>query len=123
MLDRALYFSTLGCVAYLSATLAPEEHVFLYVCGYIFAHTCFYRIAVAELFDANGAVRGLKILAAHPVQLAADVGCVLLIAQVAIYLTVTTVDGDAQYAVVLGYMLLPAMAYNKIRKVIFTENT
>lgn len=121
MLDRFLYFSSLGFVAYLAATFAPQQNVFLYVCGYIFAHTCFYRIAIGELFDEKGTVNGLKLLAARPGRLLSDVVCVLLIAQVSIYLTIRTTDGDVQYALILGYMLVPALGYNKLRALIFPE--
>lgn len=121
MLDRFLYFSTLGAAAYLAATFSPQQHVFLYVCGYIFAHTCFYRIAVAEPFDAHGAKQGLKLMAARPGRLLSDVVCILLIAQLSIYLTIQTADGDVQYALIIGYMLPLAIAYNKAREKLFPE--
>lgn len=122
MLDRFLYFSSLGAIAYLAATFSPQQDVFLYVCGYVFAHTCFYRIAVAELFDENGTVNGLKLLVARPVRLLSDITCVLVIAQVSIYLTIATVESDAKYALILGYMLAFALAYNKVRPMIFPED-
>lgn len=123
MLDRALYFSTLGLAAYLAATFAPQEHVFLYVCAYIFAHTCFYRISVADVFDEVGARQGLKVLVGHPVKLATDVVVNLLIAQLSIYLTVMTADGDVQYALIIGYMLALALAYNAVRKRVFASES
>lgn len=119
MLDRFLYFSTLGLAAYLSATFAPQEHVFLYVCGYIFAHTCFYRIAVAELFDEIGARKGLQVLMLRPGRLISDIVINLLIAQVSIYLTIKTAEGDVRYALIIGYMLAFALAYNKARSMVF----
>lgn len=122
MLDRIIYFSTLGLSAYLAATFAPQQHVFLYVCGYVFAHTCFYRIAIAELFDENGTLGGLKLLAARPVRLVADIVCLLVITQGSIYLTIATIESDAQYALILGYMLVLALAYNRLRESIFPEH-
>lgn len=122
MLDRIIYFSTLGLSAYLATTFAPQQHVFLYVCGYVFAHTCFYRIAVAELFDENGTVEGLKLLATRPVRLVADIVILLAITQGSIHLTIATVQSDAQYALILGYMLAFALAYNKLRAMIFPED-